>query len=245
MSHGQPPYCGVPPAPDELMARWNVDPVLSTTLAAAGLGWWVWRARGGRARDGVAVMSLAVLLVAFVSPLCALSSALFSARVVHHGLLVAVAAPLLAFAPARPWRILPLPAATLAHGLLFWIWHAPGPYAWALSADAAYWLMQGCLFLSALAFWAAVRRGPALAAAGGLLLTTMQMGLLGALISLAGAPLYAPHLLTTTAWGLSALEDQQLAGLIMWAPMAGAYLAAALVLVGRQLRPPLPAAAQR
>ena len=47
-------------------------------------------------------MAVGVLAVAFISPPCALSSALFSARVVHHALLVAVAAPLLARAwPAR------------------------------------------------------------------------------------------------------------------------------------------------
>ena len=53
-----------------------------------------------RSRAGMA--AVAVLVVAFVSPLCALSAALFSARVVHHLLLVAVAAPLIALAwPTR------------------------------------------------------------------------------------------------------------------------------------------------
>ena len=61
----------------------------------------------------------------------------------------------------------------------------------------------------------------------------MQMGLLGALITFAGQPLYAPHFFTTEPWGLSALEDQQVAGLIMWAPSAGLYLAAALAIAGR------------
>ncbi len=61
------------------------------------------------------------------------------------------------------------------------------------------------------------------------------MGLLGALITFAARPLYAPHFLTTLAWGLEPLEDQQLAGLIMWAPAAGFYLAAALFIAGRWL----------
>ena len=51
----------------------------------------------------------------------------------------------------------------------------------------------------------------------------------------AGAPLYAPHFLTTAPWGFRPLEDQQLAGLIMWVPAAGLYLAAALVLTNRWL----------
>src|SRR3546814_5393323 len=40
--------------------------------------------------------AIALLAVLFISPFCALTSALFSARVVHHVLLTACAAPLLA-----------------------------------------------------------------------------------------------------------------------------------------------------
>ena len=60
----------------------------------------------GRSRTGLA--AVAVLAVAFVSPLCALSAALFSARVVHHVLLVAVGATPreLADSPADGHRIL-------------------------------------------------------------------------------------------------------------------------------------------
>ena len=38
------------------------------------------------------------------------------------------------------------------------------------------------------------------------------------------------------AWDLTPLEDQQLAGLIMWAPAAAIYLVAALLIAGRWLR---------
>jgi len=68
-----------------------------------------------------------------------------------------------------------------------------------------------------------------------LLISTVQMGLLGALITFAGAPIYAPHLLTTLAWGMSPLEDQQLAGLVMWVPSAALYLAAAIWIGHREL----------
>jgi putative membrane protein len=56
------------------------------------------------------------------------------------------------------------------------------------------------------------------------------------LITFAGRPLYSPHFLTTEPWGLSAIEDQQLAGLIMWAPSAGLYLGAALFVAQRWLK---------
>ena len=95
--------------------------------------------------------------------------------------------------------------------------------------------MQFSLIVSAAGFWAALKRSSAPAAVAALLATMVQMGLLGALITFSAAPLYAPHLLTTQAWGLSPLEDQQLAGLIMWAPASGVYLIAALALAARWL----------
>jgi putative membrane protein len=63
------------------------------------------------------------------------------------------------------------------------------------------------------------------------------MGLLGALLTFTGQPLYAPHFASTTPWGLTPLEDQQTAGLIMWAPAAAVYLAAALLMLGRWIGP--------
>ena len=61
----------------------------------------------------------------------------------------------------------------------------------------------------------------------------MHGGLLGALITLAPYPLYAWYHGRTALWGLSALEDQQLAGLLMWVPMGIVYLAACLLLASR------------
>ena len=64
----------------------------------------------------------------------------------------------------------------------------------------------------------------------------VQMGVLGALITFASRPLYAPHWSTTAPWGLAPLEDQQLAGLVMWAPAAAIYLLAALAILYRSLQ---------
>ena len=50
------------------------------------------------------------------------------------------------------------------------------------------------------------------------LLTSMQMGLLGAVLALARRPLFYPHFLTTQAWGLTPQQDQQLGGTLMWVP---------------------------
>lgn len=171
----------------------------------------------------------------FITPFCALSSALFAARVTHHVLLSLAIAPLLIWSFGRVNVKGGIIFWTAIQTLVFWAWHAPPAYAAALSSDLAYWLMQASLFGVSFGFWAAVRRASAPAAVGALLAAMVQMGLLGALITFAPAPLYAPHFLTTQAWGLSPLEDQQLAGLIMWAPSAGFYLGAALVLLWRWL----------
>ena len=227
------PYCGPGPGPGEWLTRWNLDPVLIAALAI-GLAWAMWRTSGRSRAAGLA--AVLTLTVVFVSPLCALSSALFAARTVHHVVLVAVAAPLIAVALPRP-GVGPLALATAAQAAVFWVWHAPAAYGWALSSDAAYWLMQLSLLGSAVWFWAAVRRASAPGAVAALLLAMVAMGLLGALLTFTGQPVYAPHLLTTAVWGLTPLEDQQAAGLIMWAPAAAVYLAAALWVLGRWLGP--------
>lgn len=194
----------------------------------------LWRGRGRSRLCGLT--AIAVLAVVFVSPLCALSSALFSARTVHHVLLVALAAPLLAWTAPR-LKAGSLTLATAVQALVFWGWHAPAAYEAALSNDLTYWLMQASLLGSAVWFWMGVRRASAPSAVGHLLVAMVAMGLLGALLTFANQPLYAPHLLTTSAWGLTPLEDQQAAGLIMWAPAAAIYLAAALVILGRWIGP--------
>lgn len=233
------PYCGAAPDPAGWLARWNLDPVLIAVMAVTFA--LLWR---GRTRDQRIMLATAagVLAISFVSPLCALSSALFTARTLHHLLLILAAAPLLALALPPPRRSRLLLAAAL-HLLVLWAWHAPGAYAAALSNDATYWAMQASLLATAIWFWSAVRAASAPAAIAGLLAVMLGMGLLGALIAFAGQPIYAPHFATTLAWGLTPLEDQQAAGLIMWAPAAAVYLVVALWRMARLLTPPAEVAA--
>jgi len=230
-------YCGPPPAPAALWADWNFDPILLGVLALSAVCYF-WQTASDRSQRMASIGGLAVLVVAFVSPLCALSTSLFSARIAHHMLMVAVAAPLLAVALPRKLPAGWLTGAGLAHMVILWIWHAPLAYGWALEATATYWLMELSLLASATAFWSAAwaRRSEPLPVIVALILTMAQMGLLAALITFAQAPLYAPHFLTTEAWGLTPLEDQQLAGLSMWAPGALPYFAAVLWLAARWLR---------
>jgi len=207
--------------PADLWMRWNFDPFLIAGLVAAAVV-----GRAFRARMVPLAAALAILTVLFVSPFCALASSLFAIRVTHHIVLTSLAAPLLAMALPRTGG--PVAAWTAVHAVVFWTWHAPSAYAFALASDGGYWLMQATLLGSAIGLWSAVRGASRSSALAGLLATMVQMGLLGALLTFASVPLYAWHATTTQGWGLLPLADQQLAGLIMWVVGGAIYLAAAL-----------------
>lgn len=218
-------YCGPPPPPDAVWTTWNFDPILIAALFALGV---VMR------RDAAGLAAVGVLAIAFVSPLCPLSSALFSARAVHHVLLVAVAAPLLACAfPAR--RAGRSALAFAGSTVVLWAWHVPSAYDLALSNVAIYWLMQLTLILSAGWFWRCVLAREASPVDSLVLIVAAfaQMGMLGAILTFAAQPLYAAHVAAPLAFGVVPLDDQALGGLIMWVP-AGIPYAIAAALVARR-----------
>lgn len=242
MSEAHPiwrPYCGAAPPPGEWLWHWNPDPILiASLLALLGLGL---HRSPATWRDQLAAALVAVVL--FISPLCALGSALFALRTLHHLALGLVLAPLLMRAAAELAAHRPpsLGIATILQAAVFWAWHAPPLYSEALSNDVVFWLMQLSLIGSATIWWLALRHASSLAAAASVLATMVQMGLLGALLVFGGRPFYAPHWLTTGEWGLSPLADQQTAGLIMWVLGSGAYLALAISMLYRALSfPALP-----
>ena len=187
-----------------------------------------------------------IAALALISPLCPLSVSLFSARVAQHMMLILLAAPLVvagrsasalaaAFGVAAPcarWtRATPLGAAVV-FALLLWFWHAPAPYAMTFTSTFVYWSMHLSVFGAALCLWHGLLEGQGASVIAKLasgLLSSAQMGFLGALITLAPRAVYAPHALTTAAWGLTPLEDQQLGGILMWVPGCLVFLAFALL----------------
>lgn len=233
------PYCGTPPNPGELLSRFNLDPVLLSGLAVL----LVVHLRSTKHR-GLAIAGWIVAGAALVSPLCALSVALFSARVAQHMILVLVAAPLIAFAwPPRsasaPRFALQLWSTTLFFFAALWFWHMPAPYDATFSATWIYWTMHGTLFGSALLLWRTLLHHPParttdVLAAGAL--TSIQMGLLGAVLTFAGHPLFYRHLLTSSLWGLTPLRDQQLGGVLMWVPGIALFVFAAVRSLSRLWR---------
>jgi putative membrane protein len=232
------PYCGLAPLPGA--TAWNLDPVLMTILAAGaglyavGVRHWEPRKSSGLSPQRWAfAVGWAFLAASFISPLCNLGVALFSARVGQHMVLTLLAAPLLVIGGvdlvlARAFGFNAARRSTseaIISPFLFafalWFWHAPGPYDAALKSNALYWSMEISLLATSLLLWRCLLRdlsrnpGPALAAS---LFTGLQMTGLGALLAFAPRVLFNAHLTTSEAWGLSPLQDQQLGGLIMWVP---------------------------
>ena len=254
MTAAPTPYCGAPPDPSSLWRHWNLDPVLISILALLAIGYALGadRARIEARRRAGFYAGWAIATLALVSPLCPLSVSLFSARVAQHIALELVAAPLVAIgAPWRAYRALavpgkrpgrgqphPLPAAGLFAAII-WYWHAPGPYDLTFEHAAIYWTMHVSAFGAALLLWNSLEQAFSRAAAAAIaasVASSVQMTFLGALITVAPHPLYAPHALTTAAWGLSQLDDQQIGGLIMWAPGCSIFLAAALLAFARVMK---------
>ena len=66
--------------------------------------------------------------------------------------------------------------------------------------------------------------------------TAVHGSLLGALLTFARTPWYPAYAPSTSAWGLSPLEDQQLGGLLMWIPPGLLYLGVALTVLALWLR---------
>jgi cytochrome c oxidase assembly factor CtaG len=127
---------------------------------------------------------------------------------------------------------LPLPAIAL-HSVALWAWHVPAAYQAAVARPAVHALEHLSFIVTAALFWWAVlhprsslRRVPGLAILA-LFVMTIEGGALGALLTFSTSPWYTTHLATAPAWGLSAMDDQQVAGLVMWVPGSLAYLAAA------------------
>lgn len=125
---------------------------------------------------------------------------------------------------------------------VLWAWHLPALYESAVAHDVVHALEHATLVGAAALLWGAVvdrgRRPLAVPAAVILLFATgLQGAALGAVLALARTPLYRIHEPGPELWGLTPLEDQQLAGGLMWVPPGLVYLATMATLLVRWLTP--------
>ena len=162
-----------------------------------------------------------------------------AAHMTQHMLMMTVIAPLWVIArPLPQWHALhadiasklftpllltarhPLLAASI-HGAVIWLWHAPNLYILALENLWWHLFEHVCFLLTAGVFWWAVLRsqqrntGHALLA---LLATLMHTGFLGALMTFSDQSWYGPQ---------RDLQNQHLAGVLMWVLGGIPYMAAA------------------
>jgi cytochrome c oxidase assembly factor CtaG len=107
----------------------------------------------------------------------------------------------------------------------------------AVTNVAMHRLQHLSFLITALLFWWSVfRRSEAGMAAWHVFITMLHTSVLGALMALAPRVLYGAQTATSASWGLTPLEDQQLAGIIMWVPAGTIYAGAALVLAAIWIR---------
>lgn len=141
-----------------------------------------------------------------------------------------------------PWRVLTDSwTATILQIAALWIWHAPALFDRALERPAWHLVQHLSFLVTALLFWSAMfeaKRGAKGLGAPVLCLFTTSLvgGALGALMALSQSPWFARYAeLRMAPFGLTPVEDQQLAGLLMWIPGGLVHAGAALALVGRAL----------
>jgi cytochrome c oxidase assembly factor CtaG len=134
----------------------------------------------------------------------------------------------------------------------FWTWHAAPLYELALRSHGWHHLEHACFLATAMLFWRAVilpwparSPWPRWTMIPYLLLADLQNTILAAILTLSDRLIY-PAYASVQRGGLSALDDQSLAGVIMWVPGSLAFLVAAVWLAMEALRPlPLESVLER
>ncbi|MDK4718654.1 cytochrome c oxidase assembly protein [Rhizobium sp. CNPSo 3968] len=195
---------------------------------------------------------------ALLSPLHWLGEQLFTFHMIEHEIIMAISAPMIVIARPAGTFLWGLPDrltrwtgramrrrsvriawhwlsggtnATLLHAVAIWAWHAPILFDAAVADVTLHRLQHLSFFATAILFWWSIfwrsNRG---VAAWHLFLTMLHTGALGALMALAPRVLYVAQTHTAETWGLTPLEDQQLAGMVMWIPAGTIYAGVALAM---------------
>ena len=145
-------------------------------------------------------------------------------------------------AAALTSRVLRPTAHVIAHpafgwvsfALVFWIWHAAPLYQLALRSHAWHHVEHACFVATAMLFWRAVIHAwpdrapwPRWTMIPYLLLADLQNTILAAILTFSDRLVY-PAYAAVTVGRLSALDDQAMAGVIMWVPGSLVFLVAAV-----------------
>ncbi len=123
----------------------------------------------------------------------------------------------------------------ILHAAAIWIWHAPPFYEAALRSESVHRFQHVCFVLTACLFWWALVHGRYGRMGYGVgvvyvFLTAIHTGALGALLTFSPRVLYPLYAARGRSIGADPLEDQRLAGLVMWIPFGVVFLVIGLAL---------------
>ena len=224
---------------------WTAHPEAALGLLAlvAAYVWVARRYRPERWRIGVFAGAVALLAATAFTPLDALSFHVLIAHLLQNvvlaewapALLVLAVPPALAaeVARARPFRALTHPGVALPLWLgVYFAWHLPVAYDAALRHPATLLHLEHAMYLGAgfLLWWPALQDAPwrlsLQARATYLFAAFLFCSPLGLLLALLPDAVYASYAGGFPEWGLSALADQQIAGILMASAQAVVFFAA-------------------
>ena len=178
-----------------------------------------------------------------ISPLAHLDHHLLIAHMVMHLMIMLVAAPLILFSVRsflNRWRP-QIAFCWLAGTLTVLLWHVPAVFELALESTFWHWLELASFLVAGIVFWwpvIQIHPSSRWSMPVYLFLATLPCDALSAFLVFCGHVVYRPYLAGDDnhgMFGLSPLEDQALAGALMWVTVTFAYLIPALVLTARLL----------
>ncbi len=155
----------------------------------------------------------------------------------QHLILMLVAAPLILLG-MRSDELPNIPAAAcwLAGSGAVILWHVPLAFDLALKSTFWHDFERASFLIAGLLFWRPVIGSSGWTAPVYLFLATLPCDALSAFLVFCGHVVYRPYLSARAGmFGLSSLDDQELAGAVMWVAVTFFYLIPALVLAARQL----------
>ena len=227
--------------PDPYAWTAHIEATAAIALLVAGYVYGVRRDAPPRWRTACFALAIGLLLVTAVTPLDALSYHLLVAHLLQNVVLAEWAPALLVLGvpPAlatrltrvRVLRLLTRPLVALPLWLAtYFVWHVPAAYDTALEQPAllhlehASYLVAGCLL-----WWPVLQdapwRVPSAGRAGYLFAAFLLGSPLGLLLAFLPDAIYGFYTDGPGLWGLSALSDQQIAGVTMAAEQAAVFFA--------------------
>jgi putative membrane protein len=166
------------------------------------------------------VLGSVAVMVAVLPPLSAVAPELFSVHMMQHLMLIAVAAPFLAASRNHPISLSPV-LAWLLFVATFLFWHWPVAFQWAAGSAVGELLELFSILITAFLFWSAAFATDKLSyGARALFVMTgaVATDLPGVIMVFAPTAICTMPGENALVWGITPLQDQQIAGMLMWVP---------------------------